>query len=81
MRTLLFSFILLFFISLGIQLHNGASIEFLPVIHPNALEDGDARSFALRVRAEMANSLGVPATSHTYEDSRLMLEVSEGRSE
>ncbi|XP_066493209.1 lysophosphatidylcholine acyltransferase 2 [Tiliqua scincoides] len=48
-------------------------VEFLPVHVPTEEEKKDPILFASRVRNEMASTLDVPVTDHTYEDCRLMI--------
>ncbi|XP_024530599.1 lysophospholipid acyltransferase LPEAT2 [Selaginella moellendorffii] len=48
------------------QFHNYMEIEYLPVMRPSKQEN--PRSFAERVRAEMARALNVVVTEHTFDD-------------
>uniref|UniRef100_A0A7M4E4V1 Lysophosphatidylcholine acyltransferase 2 n=1 Tax=Crocodylus porosus TaxID=8502 RepID=A0A7M4E4V1_CROPO len=48
-------------------------VEFLPVHVPTEEEKKDPVLFANRVRNNMATTLNVPTTDHTFEDCRLMI--------
>lgn len=54
------------------QWSNGVKITFLPVMKPSKEEKKDPNLFAERVRSAMAESMGVPKTEHSFEDTRLM---------
>lgn len=57
--------------------HNGIEVEFLPVYNPTPDEIKDPMAFARNVRSQMAASLKVPVTDHTYEDCKLMQDAEE----
>lgn len=54
------------------QWNNGMKVTFLPVMKPTDEEKKDPGLFAERVRSAMAESMGVPKTEHSFEDTRLM---------
>jgi len=54
------------------QFINYMEIEYLNVYNPSFDEQKDSNMYAENVRIEVSNYLGIPMTSHTYEDMLLM---------
>ena len=58
------------------EFHNPASVEFLPVYHPNVAERQDAALFASNVRNVMAKALEAEVSNASFEDAIIVKEGS-----
>ena len=56
---------------------NRMKVKYLPLAVPTAAEKDSPALFCARVRGAMATALGIPATQHAYEDSRLMTKAAQ----
>ncbi|KAL8500167.1 hypothetical protein ACS0TY_019959 [Phlomoides rotata] len=63
------------------QFHNFMEIEYLPLVYPNQNRKENASHFAQRTAHDIASSLNVAQTSHSYGDFMLLAKASESKQE